>query len=355
MKRLIQLLPSHHSNDATGAEALVVEKLMRSFGWEVQTYAEFIDPELQGSTKPFNELDVSDIQNAVAFYYFTVCSDITFRFIELDCLKVVRFQNVTPPEFFRPYDIGLTGVCEESLRQAHILAEHADIGIGTSDFNSREFGQMGCRRTRTVPFFFDPERYSVEPDEHMLNKLSDKPIVLFVGRLAPNKAPDDFIRVAAAYNELSEAPPARFVIAGKRNVLPAYDEEIDGLVEKHGLSDDQLLITGEISQAELVACYRSAKLFLSLSRHEGFCVPLLESMLFDVPVLALARTAVPETLGDAGLLFDTTDPGKIAMMVRDLLADETMRADLVRLGREQLCRYNLQQWGFVLKVLLEGL
>lgn len=353
MKRLIQLLPTHHRHDAIGAEALAIERVLGGAGWQVETYAEYIDPELQGRTLPIGELQNPGGGGAVALYHFAVCSDVTYRFLELDCPKALIYHNITPPEFFRPYDDGIAGVSEESLRQVCLLADHVDLGLGDSDFNRRDLVRMGYRATRTLPILFDAERYG-EPPQAQAPR-AGTPVVLTVGRVVPNKAPDDFIRAAAAYFELEGAPPARFVIAGKRNALPAYSERIEALIEETGLGEEQLRITGEISQEELIAAYRSAAAYVTLSRHEGFCVPILESWLFGVPVLALARAAVPETLGDAGLLIDSADPQSVARHIKRLLTDERLRADLINLGRARLARYDMRKWGFALRTMLEEL
>jgi len=354
MKRLIQLLPTHHRNDAVGAEALVIERLLCAEGWRVDTYAEFIDPELRGSTRPLDELDGVDARGAVALYHFAVTSVVTQRLIGLDCPKVLRYHNVTPPEFYRPYDPGIAEICEDSLRQVRQLAEHVDLGIGVSEFNRLDLERIGYRATRAVPFLFDPDRYATEPDAATMNKLADRPLVLTVGRVVPNKAPDDFVRVAAAY-AAGGYEPARFVFAGKRDALPAYARELDELIESEQLAENQLLFTDEVGQADLVALYRSASLFLSLSRHEGFMVPLLESMLFEVPILALARAAIPETLGGAGCLFDDTDPERVAALVNTLLTDDRLRSDLVAGGRRRLDSLSIERWAFVLRLLLEQL
>lgn len=355
MKRLIQLLPSHHRHDAIGAEALAIEGVLTRAGWQVETYAEFMDPELQGRTKPIAELEDPGDENTVALYHFAVCSDVTFRFSELSCPKAIIYHNVTPPEFFRPWDVGIAGVSEEALRQAQFLAKHVELGIGDSEFNRRDLERMGYRNTRKVPFLFDSSRYSIQPDAAMAERLKDRPTVLFVGRVAPNKAPDDFIRVAKAYFSIDGAPPARFVLAGKLDALPAYAQEIRNLIAGSGLGEDQLFVTDEISQPEMIAAYRSAALFLSLSRHEGFCVPILESWLFGVPVLALAEGAVPETLGEGGMLIETAEPKKVAETVCNLLCNEKMRSALAKEGKASLARYDLNKWGFVLHRMLEEL
>jgi glycosyltransferase involved in cell wall biosynthesis len=354
MRRLIQLVPTHHRHDAAGAEVLVIERLIGAAGWSIETYADFIDPELRGRTRPSSDLDKAELDDAVALYHFCVASPMTERFLEMDCPKLIFFHNVTPPEFFEPYDPGIAQACADGLKQMRLLADQVDLAVAHSEFSRKLLVESGYEVTRTIPYLFDPSRLNVAPDKAMLRKLGPAPIVLFTGRFAPNKAPDDFIRVAAACAGQSGAP-ARFVIAGKRDVLPAYTREIESLIFTLGLGEDRLLVTDEITQAELIACYRSADLFLSLSRHEGFCVPLLEAMYFDVPILALARAAVPETVGDAACLFDTADPEEAAALVRLLLDDAERREELIARGRRRLERYRLEHWGMVLRVLLEEL
>ena len=355
MRRLVQLIPSHHFHDAAGSEVLTIERLMAEAGWRVETYADNIDPELQGRTRPSTELEGADLSDAVIVYHYCAASEMTLRFVEMEGIKVVLYHNITPAEFFEPYDESIATACREGRRQFGLMIDAVDLAIGHSEYSRLELVKGGFDVTRTIPFLFDPARLKIEPDAAMLQRLAGDPVVLFVGRFAPNKATDDFVRTAAAYARLEGAPPARFVIVGKRQTIPAYSREVEALIAEAGLPEERLLITDEVSEEELAAAYRSASLFLSLSRHEGFMVPLLEAMHHGVPIMALQRAAVPETLGEAGVLFDTTDPEKVAGMVAQALSDAELRAELVERGRRRLQRYDLGHWGFVLSVLLESL
>ena len=354
-RRLIQLIPSHHYHDAAGSEVLTIERLMADAGWQVETYADNIDPELQGHTLPASEFDGRNLGDSVLIYHYCAASEMTFRFIEMEGIKVVLYHNITPAEFFEPYDADIAIDCREGRRQLSAMIDAVDLAIGHSDYSRLELVRTGFDVTRTIPYLFDPARLQAEPDAAMLARLAGDQVVLFVGRFAPNKAPDDFVKTAAAYARLEGAPPARFVIVGKRKTIPAYSREVEGLIAEAGLPEERLLIADEVSEAELAAAYRSASLFLSLSRHEGFMVPLLEAMHHDVPILALQRAAVPETLGDAGVLFDTTDPREVAQLVAEALSDADLRTELVERGRKRLQRYDLEHWSFVLRVLLESL
>lgn len=351
MKRILQMIPTHHRHDAAGAEVLVIQRCLRERGWTVDNYADHVDAELEGLTHPSSDLDAIESDDAIALYHFCVASPMTYRFIELDCPKVIIFHNVTPGNFYRPYDEGIAWACDEGRRELKLLADHTDLAIAHSEYSRTELSENGFDVTRTIPYLFDTARYAEPPDEAFGRSLGVDPIVLFVGRMAPNKAPDDFMRVAAAYRR-GGFPRARFVIAGKRRVLPPYTRELDMLYTDLGLTPETVLLADELTQAQLHACYRSASLFLSPSRHEGFMVPLLECFHFGLPVMARAAAAVPETLGEAGLLFETEDVERIAANVAKVLGDPATRELLRERGRQRLKRYDLERWLFVLHVLL---
>jgi len=257
MKRVVQLVPSHHARDATGAEARYLDQLFRNMGWQSEIYADQWDDELADITQHWKELTVDDPRNTVAVFHFAVHSPISEYFADLNCKRVMIFHNVTPAVFFEPYDTGLAEVCRRSREEMKYLAEHTDLAIAHSNYSQRELIEAGYPVTRVIPFMLDEQRTAEKADPAMLKRLSDRPNVLFVGRLVPNKAPDDFIRVAQAFHR-SGYCDARFLLVGKRPNMPAFTDMIDELVADTGLNHDQLLLTGEVSDAELMACYQSS-------------------------------------------------------------------------------------------------
>ena len=130
--------------------------------------------------------------------------------------------------------------------------------------------------------------------------------LLFVGRIAPNKRIEDHIRLAEHYKRYVDAY-YRFIFVGKTDAVPGYYKEILALMREYDMPHDRFFFTGPVPDADLAAFYRHADVYISLSEHEGFCVPLLESMAADVPVLAYGEAAVPETMGGAGVVFNPKD------------------------------------------------
>jgi hypothetical protein len=92
-------------------------------------------------------------------------------------------------------------------------------------------------------------------------------------------------------------------------------------------------ILGQVTNEELTALYDVADLFLCASEHEGFCVPLMEAFHKRVPVMAYAATAVPATMDGGGVLFDTTDPRRVASLIHATL-DSVAREDAILVGQD---------------------
>jgi glycosyltransferase involved in cell wall biosynthesis len=160
--------------------------------------------------------------------------------------------------------------------------------------------------------------------------------VLFVGRVAPHKRHDDLIQVFC-YLKRRVRPDSRLLLVGSTRGMERYVASLQALVRRRGLSD--VVFVGHVGAPEWVACYRCASVYLSMSEHEGFGVPLLEAMHFGVPVIARKAAAVPETLGGAGLLIarsDAATAAAVAELIALLDEDLALRERVVVLQRERL-------------------
>jgi glycosyltransferase involved in cell wall biosynthesis len=193
-----------------------------------------------------------------------------------------------------------------------------------------------AQKTGVLPIFLRQTRYETLPVvEDLLNRIKSADAVNFltVGRVVPSKAIEDAIRIFAVYH-WAVNPRSRLYIVGSR-YLPVYDTALDTLVVQLGL-ESAVEFTGLVTDAELKTYYQAADLYLHTSHHEGFGVPLLESMYFDVPILARRAAAVPETLGTAGILFSRLGYEEVAEVANLLVIDRAMRAQVVRRQRERL-------------------
>ena len=158
---------------------------------------------------------------------------------------------------------------------------------------------------------------------------------LFVGRIAPNKRIEDHLRLAEHYKRYIDAY-YRFIFVGRHDVVPRYYSMIRALVSEYRMRNDRFIFTGPVPDEELAVYYRHAAVYISLSEHEGFCVPLVEAMAADVPVLAYAAAAVPDTLGGAGVQFAPKDLEYAAELLGMLAFDDGLRASVIAGQRRRL-------------------
>jgi glycosyltransferase involved in cell wall biosynthesis len=166
----------------------------------------------------------------------------------------------------------------------------------------------------------------------------DRVNVLFVGRIAPNKKIENLIKTTFYFKKYI-SPLVRLIVVGKTATFPAYYQSVVRMADEFYLKPEEIQFLGHVPDEEMFALYRAADVFLSLSEHEGFCLPLVESMIFDLPVIALDSTAVPYTLGEAGILIRDSRPDYVAELVHIVARDKKLRAKLVESGRQELKRF----------------
>lgn len=189
-----------------------------------------------------------------------------------------------------------------------------------------------------MPIIIDWTAFDVQPDQGVLAGAETPGAkLLFVGRLSPNKRQDELIRMLAYYRRCID-PEARLSLVGSYRDQRQFQARLGALARGLGLTD-AVTFTGSVSLPQLVAYYRSASAFVSLSEHEGFGVPLLEAMHFGVPVVAYAAAAVPETVGDAALLLRRKDLAEAAEATALVIERGALRDALVRRGHARVAAF----------------
>jgi glycosyltransferase involved in cell wall biosynthesis len=209
-----------------------------------------------------------------------------------------------------------------------MLVPRAALCAGVSAFNVEEMRLLGARRTAVIPPPVDLQRLRPRPSQ------PERPLLLFVSRVAPNKRHDDLVRVLAALRATAQ-PQARLCIVGRTTDTEDYVTALQQLARDLGVSD-AVEWAGRLDDDAVGDLYARASVFVCASEHEGFCVPLLEAMAFSVPVVAYAGGAVPDTLGRAGILLRHKDPLVWAAAVDRVLRDGALRAALAEAGQRRL-------------------
>jgi len=309
--------------------------MLRAMGHDSDLFALTIDDDLRGDVRPFS--DPAATRGDVTIFHFALPSPMTARFAALDGVKILQYHNITPAAFFAPYDPQLFRLAALGRRELATLAGHVDLALGDSDFNRRELAALGFTRTGVLPIAVNTERITAAPPRPALERiLRDGLInVLFVGRIVPNKKIEDHIRLAEIYKRYVDSY-YRFIFVGRYDGVPRYYDQVRALIAEYDMLPDRFWFTGPVPDEDLAAFYRWADAYVSLSEHEGFCVPLVEAMAADVPVVAYAAGAVPETLGGAGLLFEPKDLELAAELLGSVVYDRGVRARVLDGQRRRL-------------------
>jgi L-malate glycosyltransferase len=267
--------------------------------------------------------------------------------------KLVNYHNITPAPMMGPWEPALVPELLEGRRQLVEWAELAVLAVAVSGFNGAELVAAGYRRVVVVPVLVDLEALAVAGDAGVSRRLARAKSGggsdwLFVGRLAPNKCQHEVVKAFALYRRCCD-PGARLWLVGGSS-SPQYGAALERFVAALGLTG-AVTLTGSVSQAALVSYYQAADVFVCLSQHEGFCVPLLEAMWHGVPVVALGSSAVPETLGEAGVVLPgvgvdgsgRAGSALVAAAVGRVLDDTSLRESLVKSGLSRVEEFSLER------------
>jgi L-malate glycosyltransferase len=333
-----QLLPNFVPGDAISNHARSLRRLLQSWGYRSEIYAHYRHPQVAHEGRSLDELPNSP-QSSVIYHYSTASEEAASAFRHCQGKRAILYHNITPSYFYAPYcesTYRLLQQARQSLGQFRTLVQ---MTLGVSRYNCVELAAAGYDQPRVLPFLVDFEAFAAEPRCPVtLGRFEDDwKNFLFVGRLAPHKRQEDVVRGFAWYNQYINRR-SRLVLVGTAG-LERYGEHLR-LVVKSVDMEDHVVFAGHASMAELTAYYRLAHVFLCLSEHEGFCVPLLEAMYHRVPVIAFAAGGIPDTLGTAGILFRDKDYPVIAEMANLLMQDEALRGRVIRGQQKRLADFD---------------
>jgi len=323
-----QLVPHFRIGDATAQAAVHFRALLRRLGLWGSLYSVSQEPGTEALVQPVGTLRVQP--DDLVLLHHAIGSRLAARLLHLPCRRGVVFHNLSPLRFYR--GTPLEPLLLAGRAQLSGMAPHVELGIGVSEFNSAELRRAGYRNVHTVPLFVEPERFGPDRvDPAMAARLRSSALTLVsVSRVVPHKRFEDLL---ALHREvLRLRPDARLLVVGGVDRLFGPVR----LLEAEALRTPGVTLLGRVSHGELVAVYRSGSVFVSMSEHEGFGVPLLEAMASDVPVLAYAAAAVAETLGGAGMGFDEKRFALLAELAVQLGTDPTLRARVLTGQRRRL-------------------
>lgn len=339
-RALHQLLAGYAAGDAISNEARTLRDRFRSWGYESDIFCEThrTHPLLRKDARDLASLRAAVHPDSVVLLHLSIGSPANLCFRDLPCRKAIRYHNITPPQYFHLVNSEIAHALETGRKQMALLADCAEINMGVSRYNTEELVAAGYRNPVAIPLLLDLDGSATGPvDRDILSLYNDgRTNILFVGRCAPNKKIEDLLLAFSVFRK-AVRPDARLIQVGSFAGVERYHYMLRTLAHEAGISD--VVFPGNVPEAQLRAYYAVSHLFLCLSEHEGFCIPLLEAMRHRLPVCAYAAAAVPETLDGAGVCFARKDYPLIAETMGTILTDTTLREAILREQDRRLERY----------------
>lgn len=330
--KFVQVAHAVTKNDAASRHVINLDKMLRELGYETAMYAPKVDPYYADTVKTMADFQAD--KEDIVIYQMTTGTSFNKWVYNYPHKIVLYYHNITPAKFFFGNAWGSWWKCIKGRRELKKIVANSFFAWGASEYSRLELEALGMKETNVMPQIVEPEKYEGWGTVPALYAKYDDgyTTLIIVGRGVPHKKQDEAIAAVGWYKQ-HISPKVRLFIIG--DMKPSYAKKLHKMTEDLNLQDN-VIFTGKISNEELCTYYHLADGLLCLSEHEGFCVPLVEAMIFGTPIFAFACAAVPETLGKAGILLTDKSPQNIATIINETINDKDKLAELKTAQQQRL-------------------
>lgn len=333
-----QFATSLSYGDAISDEMLEIQRILRERGFRSEIFIRFYEPRMARLCRDFKEYRRFSSPDNVVIFHFSIGSPVSKMFFRIPDRKIMIYHNITPHDFFLDYHRILTKECYKGRLEIKLFVDKVDLALGDSEFNRRELESLGYKPTGVLPLILNFAKFD-QPGDPVVKRIfsNGKVSLLFVGRVIPNKKFEDVIKVFAVYKKYFNRKTQLFLVGDYRG-MERYLRALQDLAAELEVSD--VHFPGNVDFRELLAYFQMADVYVSLSEHEGFGVPLLESFTMKVPVLAYVAGAVEETMNGGGLLLREKDFFRTAALIDKLQRDTPFKDQVITSQLRALKKYN---------------
>ena len=338
-----RIVHQFHSGSSTGDaitnSMFIIQKWLRDHCYQSEIFVEHRDPRL--ADRLFEIGDLPQHGDYVLIVHHSLGYDACGQIIALPARKILMYHNITPSEFL-DNPSPLVRYAALGRRQLALLRPNVDAALADSEFNAIELRTYGYDAPVACPFLFDVDQLTARAARFPPWSKRTPFTLLFVGRVIASKGQADLVDAFAEFRR-TWREPSRLVLVGSIGDPDGfYPSEIRRRIEAHQLRDD-VVITGSVTDEELHTWLSEADVYVSLSYHEGFGVPLVEAMAHGVPVIAWPAGAVPYTLGGSAVLLPDRSPATVASAILRIAMDPAVKSDIVTRQRLVLDRFRLDR------------
>ena len=331
--RVFHMMYALDLHDGVSEIAVDYYNLTQELGFESHIIGRYCHPELQHMQLPLE--DCIFTENDILLVHYWAFSEFVPRFKEINCRKILIFHNVTHPHFFsvdQP-EWGGTARAYAQMSELCVFDEVATFSKFSQFPLKAYFGET--RDFHVLPPLLDAQELrSRSFDKILLDQLESetRKKLLFVGRIVSHKKQHQLVELLNVMAQ-EEQLDAVLYLVGKIN--DSYLPIVQKTISRYHL-EKRVIITGEVSDAQMYGYYRGCDAFVSMSEHEGFCLPLIYAMVFGLPVFAYAQPAVAETIGSERNLFAEKSFPSIAKLICQNLSDDKALEEIEGLQNQRL-------------------
>lgn len=335
-----QFVTSLTYGDAISDEALEIQKALRKQGFKSEIFTRFYEPRMARYTHDFREYSKFSSPSNVVIFHFSIGSPVSKMFFRIPDKRIMIYHNITPFKFFLDYHRILSRECYKGRLEIKLFVDKVDLALGDSEFNRRELESYGYPNTGVLPLLVDFSKFDGRGDPVVRRMFgTGKFTILFVGRVIPNKKFEDVIKTFYFYKKYFNSD-SQLLLVGDYRGMERYLAALQDLVCELELSD--VYFPGRVDFYELLAYFQLSDVYLSMSEHEGFGVPIVESFYLGLPVAAYAAGAVEETMNGGGILLREKDFTRTAALLDRLHRNESFRNEVIGSQKSALTKYRAE-------------
>lgn len=332
--------------DATGNDILCEYQSLKEKGFDVYLYAEQYDSFYASLVISHKKLYgiISSKENILIFHHGIYWKQGGKIINDSECMVIMKYHNVTPADFFKEYNTNYYKDSYEGRKQIqHFVSSNKfTFYLADSAYNAGEIESYGIPKEKifVLPPFnkihdFDSVKLNLKLLEILLD---DKINILFISRILPHKGLHHIIKVIEKYITNYGDEIRLNIIGGIDTELYKYMHELEELIYQNHL-ENYVFFRGKVNFSELKTYYSASHVLLAMSEHEGFCLPIIEAQYNKLPVIALERCAVKETLGEEQLLFQDIDYSLFAAAINVVVNDNNIRNYVSDWGYRNYLKY----------------
>ncbi|MGI6524087.1 MAG: glycosyltransferase [Bdellovibrionota bacterium] len=341
-REIHQLVHTLSYGDAISGEVLALQRCFHNLGFASEIFAINVHPLLKGRAKSYQELPLNF--NGEVLFHFSLGSPLSDLYKNITTAKrSMIFHNLTDPHWFKGVNPRIVADLENGQKQLPEMCQVTDRLIADSPFNAKELKKYGFD-AEVLELPIDEEKWGVEPNSGIAAMLAADPSLHLVhtGRLAPNKCIEDIIKTFYFLHHKINRQ-SKLWLVGIDIDTELYSFSLKRMVDEFDLTD-AVNFVGCLADSELKALYQNADVYLCMSEHEGFCLPVIEAMYFNLPVITFDSTALSDTVGDGAIIVKEKRHHYIAEMIQAIFSDSSLRDKLKQAGAERAKHFSFERF-----------